>query len=84
MIRTATEQLQEQAAACLERLKPRHAELATTLAADPEFRRIRTADARQRFAAEWLLDHTGGLRLPMCWIKELVANARSDPAQLML
>lgn len=82
MVRTATELLQEQVAACLERLKPRLAELATALATDPTFRAVRTADARQKSTEEWLLDHTDGFRLPTWWIKELVAEARSRPTQL--
>ncbi|GAB3436865.1 hypothetical protein GCM10027436_16080 [Actinophytocola sediminis] len=64
VIRTASELLQEHVAGCLEQLKPRHAELVTILAADPSFRAVRTADARQKFAEEWQFDHSDGYRLP--------------------
>lgn len=81
VLRQATEMVQAQVDAHIEQLKPRHHELAVALAADGGFRSIRTADARQRFAQDWILSHTDGLKMPSWWIKELVATAKSTLAK---
>lgn len=82
VMREATELLQDQVAICLDRLKSRQDDLVAALAGDEKFRAVRTVEARHKFAQEWSLEHTDGLRIPSWWIKELVAATKGLPTQL--
>ncbi|NIH84700.1 hypothetical protein [Amycolatopsis granulosa] len=90
VVRRAEELLRTELVTCIGALKPRTAELAALLAADPAFRQVSTALARQRFADEWLLAHSDGLRLESWFVKEIAVQAhravKGDPAgqQLVL
>jgi hypothetical protein len=75
VIRRAEELLRTEAATWVEVLKPRTAELAATLAADPAFREVSTADARQRFTDDWLLSHSNGVRLEGWFVREIASKA---------
>ncbi|WP_148085757.1 hypothetical protein [Amycolatopsis thermoflava] len=75
IVRGAEERLRTELVACIGALKPRTTELATLLAGDPAFRQVSTASARQRFADDWLLAHSDGLRLESWFVKEIAVQA---------
>lgn len=84
VLREAEELLQAEVAATLGRLADSRHDLVALLAEDPEFRAIRTAEARARFGQDWILAHTSGLRMPTWWVRELVAATKTSPRQLSL
>ncbi|MFE2753997.1 hypothetical protein ACFXGA_18565 [Actinosynnema sp. NPDC059335] len=79
VVAAAERRLAEQGEQAARELQPRLAEFAAELAVIEGFAAGRTAEVRQRVAADWITGHTDGLRMPRWWVKELEATAPAAP-----
>lgn len=78
VLRTAADLIEREREECCARLEAKKDELAEGLAADAEYRRTGTTEARRKYAGEWIrVHHSNGLPMPRALAHELVHIAKS-------